>query len=84
MKNILFITILYIFLTSAKIVAQIDITVSTDAIEYQVLDTIFISITAHNLTTNTITLYFNDLGQAEYYVDSFYSGSIHGMYTGLS
>jgi hypothetical protein len=77
MKKILLITTLNIFFTSAKIVAQIDITVSTDTTEYQVLDTIFISITAHNPTTSTITLYFNDFGQAEYYVDSFYSGSIH-------
>ena len=84
MRNILFIAIAIIFFRSAEVMAQIEITVSTDKTEYQVEEPIIINITAHNPTIDTLTLYFTSSCQSEYYIDDFYSASYHGCYAVLT
>jgi hypothetical protein len=51
--------------------AQLKIGVSSDRAVYHVGDTVFISVTAFNTTTDTVSLHFGSTLQAYYIVDSY-------------
>ena len=78
MKYIILI-LLFVIYASVSF-GQIVVTVDTDKDEYELGELVEIYITAHNTTSDSITLYFGSSCQSEYYIDYFYSGSYHGCY----
>lgn len=78
MKYIILILLFGIY-TSVSF-GQIVVMVDTDKDEYELGEFVEIYITAHNTTSDSITLYFVSSCQSEYYIDDFYSGSYHGCY----